>query len=357
MKASQLFSILAAIALICSASVFQGCGDDTKDKKTASSGKASASASDKDDDDEGAGSGSNAESNAIGFYNNLLGFMSASQSPFKDLSKQIKESDDFAKSDSGRPTSWGNIYISARDFKKIPDHKFSAPKTFSSKMQEFFNTRIKTVQDSCKEIVSITDALATYYKAEDYKDDWHKKFLVSAPKLDDLMETIAEANDEMYVQAQEITEEIDRKNLAKSPVGIYVLNMRYMMDKAKEQSRILQNPALKDTRYGTGVSAEEKQQMVDRSKAAADRVDELIKEMDEMAEKYKAVDREKIKGSKLEREYDGFFANYEKGKADLRRIVRDLRERGYFNDQHNVKYYMESLYKSHNNFVDILNGK
>ena len=303
--------------------------------------------------DDGAATDGNA---AIAFHNNLLGFMGASSTPFKKIDQAAKDSQEFINRGSSRP-GWGRIFHSADNFNKIPNYPFVAPDSFNAADREFFNTRIEIVKKSCAELIKLDKELADYYTAEDYKDDWHKKFLVTKHQIYNLMDKIIAANDEMHERSNAITEEIDRRNLAKTPYGVYVLNMRYTLDKAKLQTKALLAPELRDTRYGVGVSEEERMEMIARATSAADQVEALEKEMDEMVAKYQAANREKIKGTNLEREYDGFFKNYESAKPDLTRIIRDLREKGYYNDQHIIKSYQESLVRSHNRFVDILNGK
>ncbi|MDR2463219.1 MAG: YiiG family protein [Verrucomicrobiales bacterium] len=293
---------------------------------------------------------------AVAFHNKLLGFIGTSRAPFKKIDQTIKNSEEFIIRGNSRP-DWGRVFGPMENFDKIPVYPFAAPDSFGAADREFFNTRIELVKTNCAALLKLDRELADYYTAENFKDDWHKKFLVAAPKIYALMDAVADADNEMYERSNAITEEIDRRNLAKTPCGVYILNMRHMLDKAKLQGKALLAPELRDTRYGMGVSDAERDEMIARAKPAADQADALARELDGMAEKYAAADREKIKGTNLEREYDAFFKSYAAARPELTRIIRDLREKGYYNDQHNVKSYMEDLIRAHNRFVDILNGK
>lgn len=350
MKNKNYFFQFSALALMGLAVTFQGCGK--SDKKAEPSKPAAASATAPK-----APSGpvsASAEQAAIPFHNSLLRFMGASQKSFKKIAEEGKKSQEFFASDTGKP-SWGHVLDS--DFEKVPSLKFAAPSSFASGDKDFFNSRIKVVQDSVKQIAKLTGELNTYYAEENYKDDWHKKFLVTEPLIDALFDKISDANTEMFERSDTITEEIDRRNLAKTPLGVYILNMRYVMDKAKAQSALLLRPELRDTRVGTGVSAEEKTEMVAHAKPIAEQAEALLKELDGLVEKYKAVDRGPIKGKKFDGIYDDFFKNYAAYRTDVVRIVRELKENGYQNDQSTIRSGVSSLFRAHNSFVDTLNGK
>jgi hypothetical protein len=194
-------------------------------------------------------------------------------------------------------------------------------------------------------------AMQTYYRAEDYKDDWHKAFLMAKPRLEGLMTRIAKNNKEVYKLADQLSEETDRKNIAKAPDGVFILNMRYMIDKARDRADLIFDNDLADTRYGLGVPDDERRQMLAKAAGICDKFDALTKELDEMCAKYKITDRKAIKGSPAEKIYDGFFDSYEKSNDDMRRIVRELRERGYINAQRTIGGAVGDLVKAHNEFL------
>lgn len=347
MKIHNILFHSATFALLGFALTFQGCGKSDKKDADGTGGSKAAAPS---------GSvGKAAEEAAIPFHNSLLQFMQASRASFKKIAEESNKSQEFFESDNRKP-SW-KAAANDSNFKKVPTLKFAAPASFPTADKDFFNARIKTVQESVARILSLTGELDTYYTEESYKDDWHKKYLVIAPALSALTEKIDDANGEMFKRSDEITEDIDRRNLAKTPLGTYVLNMRYIMDKAKAQGTLLLRPELRDTRVGVGVSAEEKAEMLAYAKPIAEQAEALLKELDALAEKYKAADRGPIKGKSFDGIYDDFFKNYTAYRTDVVRILRELREKGYQNEQPTIQSGIGSLFKAHNKFVDTANGK
>ena len=171
------------------------------------------------------------------------------------------------------------------------------------------------------------------------------------------MARITKNNKEVYKLADQLSEETDRKNIAKAPDGVFILNMRYIIDKAKERADLIFDNNLEDTRYGLGVPDQERRQMLAKAAGLCDKFDAFTKELDEMCAKYKTADRKVIKGSPAEKIYDGFFASYEKSGENMRRIIRELREKGYMNDQRIIGDAVGDLIKAHNEFLKSRGGK
>jgi hypothetical protein len=343
------FPRLAALALLGLALAFQGCGkSDKKDAAAPAGAKAPAAPS-------GSVSGA-AERDAIPFHNKLIAYIRTSQKPFKAISEEAKASQEFFDSENRKPR-WGQVLTGNLDYKKIASSKFATPASFPAADKDFFNARLKTVRDDTTRIIGLINELATYYTAENYRDDWHRKYLLTEIELSALMDKIATANDEMFERSDAITEDIDRRNLAKTPLGVYILNMRYILDKAKAQAGLLLRPELRDTRVGLGVSAKEKAEMLAHAKPIAEQADALLKELDGMVEKFKAVDRAHIKGKAFDGIYDDFFKRYASQRPELVRIIRELRENGYYNEQTTVQSGVGALLREHNRFVDTANKR
>lgn len=355
MKISKFFFALAAFGFLGTALVFQGCGDGSKKKdKTGASAGSAQTTSDDDSDDEGAGD-SEGES-AVAFYNNNLGFRGASQSVFENICKAIEKSEEFIERSSSKP-SWNSVVSPTSQISKIPTVKFGAPADFGKENKEYINKRIDAVKADVAELLKEIDAMKKYYSAEDYKDDWHKAFLMAKPRFETLMGRIAKNNKEVYKLADKLSEEIDRKNVAKMPQGVFILNMRYVIDKVKDRADIILDNDLEDARYGCGVSDEEKVEMLKKTAPICDKYEALSKQLDEMVAKYKDIDKGKIKDTPLAKTYDEFFAKYEKSTEDSRRIIRELRERGYTNEQNTIAGMVGELVRSHNEFLERLQGK
>jgi hypothetical protein len=350
MNAPIHFPRLATLALLGLALAFQGCGK--SDKKDAAQGDAAAGTS-APTAPSGPVSGA-AERDAIPFHNNLISYIGTSQKPFKAIFEMVQKSQEFFDSESRKPT-WGQVFSSNLDYKKITTSKFAAPASFPSADKDFFNARLKIVRENSARLSALVSELDTYYTAENYRDDWHRKYLLTEIVLSALIDKIATANDEMFERSDAITEDIDRRNLAKTPLGVYILNMRYVLDKAKAQARSLLRPELRDTRVGVGVSAEEKAEMLAHAKPIAEQADALLKELDGMVEKFKAADRTPIKGKTFDGIYDDFFKRYTAQRPELVRIIRELRENGYYNDQTTVQSGVSALLREHNRFVDTAN--
>jgi hypothetical protein len=345
-------SRLATLTLLGLALAFQGCGK--SDKKEAAKGDAAAPAgATAPAAPSGPVSGA-AERDAIPFHNNLIAYIGTSQKPFKPISETAKKSQEFFDSESRKPT-WGQVISGNSDYKKIATSKFAAPASFPAADKDFFNARIKIVREGVARLTALIGELDTYYTEESYRDDWHRKYLLSEIELSALIDKIATANDEMFERSDAITEDIDRRNLAKTPLGVYILNMRYVLDKAKAQAGLLLSPELRDTRVGVGVSAEEKAEMLAHAKPIAEKADALLKELDGMTEKFKAADRAPIKGKAFDGIYADFFKRYTAQRPELVRIIRELRENGYYNDQTTVQGGVRALLQEHNRFVDTAN--
>ena len=334
-----------ALALACPLLILAGCGK----LDTTGGGKPSSS---------GAPSGGGGGQSSIAFYNNFLGFRGVSQSIFKDLGETLVTCEKAVDENSGSGRlAWDKIIPPNSQIPKIPDYEFAAPKDFSSANKNYINPRIQSVREDVAALLKEVEAMRAYHKAEDYKDDWYKKFLMAKPRIEALMERIAKNNKEVYKLADTLSEEIDRKNVAKSPVGVFILNMRYMIDKARDRADLILDNNLRDLRYGLGVTDDERRQMIAKVTTICDQLDALTKELDSMSAKYKTADKKIIKGTTAEKVYDGFFDSYEKSGEDMRRIIRDLRERGYTNEQHNVERVLQDLAAAHNNFLKAVQSK
>jgi predicted small lipoprotein YifL len=295
---------------------------------------------------------------SVEFYNSFLGFRGVSQSIFETLEKTIGKSEEYIgrNTNDARP-DWARVVPPTSQIAKIPGYEFTAPGDFAKKDRSYIDTRIEAVRKDVAALLKEIEAMRTYYKAEDYKDDWHKAFLMAKPRLEGLMARIAKTNKEVYKLADQLSEETDRKNIAKAPDGVFILNMRYIIDKAKDRADLIFDNNLGDTRYGLGVPDAEHRQMLAKAAGICDKFDALTKELDEMCAKYKTADRKVIKGSPAEKIYDRFFDSYEESGAHMRGIVRGLREKGYTNSQGVVGDAVGGLVKAHNDFLKSRGGK
>jgi hypothetical protein len=351
MKNIPLFSCLfAATALAAAALTLTGCGK----KITASddSRPAASAKNDKRDENDTGGQSS------IAFYNEFLGFRGVSQSIFEKLNEALDKSENYIGrgANDSRP-DWNQVIPPASQITQIPGYEFTAPGDFSKDNRSYINSRIGTVRKDVAALLKEIATMQTYYKAEDYKDDWHKTFLMARPRIEGLMARIAKNNKEVHKLADQLSEETDRKNIAKAPDGVFILNMRRVIDKTRDRADLIFDNALEDTRYGLGVADEERRQMLGKAAGICDKIDALTKELDEMCAKYKTIDKGVIKGSSAEKIYDGFFTSYEKSNEDMRRIVRELRERGYTNEQRTLGAAVGGLVKAHNEFLKSRGGK
>jgi hypothetical protein len=339
--------ILATAALAGLALTLAGCG-----KKLAAPGT-----SQPDDDDKSSKNSTPSQADtggqsSVAFYNNFLNFRGVSQSIFEKLEEAIDRGEKYIDRDSGdTKPDWDSVIPPTSQIAKIPDYKFTAPGDFAKKDRVHIDTRIEAVRKDVAALLKEIDAMKTYYKAGDYRDDWHKAFLMAKPRLAGLMARIAKNNKEVYKLADQLSEETDRKNIAKAPDGVFILNMRHIIDKARERADLILDNDFEDTRYGLGVPDEERRQMLARATGICDKFDALTRELDEMCAKYKTADKKAIKGAPAEKIYDGFFSSYEESGKDMRRIVRELRENGYTNEQRTISGAVGDLVKAHNNFL------
>jgi len=357
-RTSLPFPAIHALALIGSLLLLPGCSKPAStatkpDDTPTASAPASAPATQNDDAPPASAgdSGGNEGQSSIAFYNYFLSFRGVSQSIFEKVQEAIAKSEEAIDRSSNDDPDWDRIVPSDSQIAKIPTLKFAAPKDFSKANQDYINPRIQTVQQDVATLLKEIDAMRSYYKAEDYKDDWHKKFLMAKPRIETLMARIAKTNKEIYKLADDISEETDRKNIEKAPDGIYILNMRDMIKKARDRADLILDNNLEDTRYGLGVPDDERQQMLAKAATICDQFDAQTKELDAMSAKYKAADTKTIAGTQAEKIYNNFFASYEKSAEDTRRILRDLRETGYTNDQRTIAEVVGTLAGAHDDFL------
>lgn len=346
-KFSTLSCLLATAALASAAFILPGCGKSSK----APNGKQSSTQSAPKGEDTG-DHDSEGQSSVV-FYNNFLGFQGIIQSVFGKIGEALEKGEIYiGRTTSDAKPNWNAAIPPTSKISKIPALKFAAPTDFSKGNQNYINTRIESVKKDVDGLLKEVEAMKTYYKAEDFKDDWHKAFLMAKPRIIATVNRIAKNNKEILKLADQLSEETDRKNIAKSPDGIFILNMRYVIDKARDRADLILDNDFGDTRYGLGVPDEERREMLSKATPICDKIDALTKEIDKMCAEYKAIDRAVIKGSPSEKIYDGFFTSHEKSNEDIRRIIRELRERGYTNDQLTIGRAVSDLVSAHNKFLE-----
>jgi hypothetical protein len=346
-KISACSCIFAALALAGMAFALSGCG-----KKDAAGASSKPAKNNKRDKDVPEGQSS------VVFYNSFLGFRGVSQSVFEKLEKAIARGGEYIGRNTGDAMpNWDGVIAPDSQIAKIPGYDFAAPGDFAKKDRAYIDTRLEAVRKDVAALLKEIEAMKTYYRAGDYKDDWHKAFLMARPRLEGLMARIAKNNKEVYKLADRLSEETDRKNIARAPDGVFILNMRHVIDKARERADLILDNNLGDTRYGLGVPDDERRRMLARASGICDKFDALTREIDAMCAKYKTADKKVIKGSPAEKIYDGFFTSCEKSGDDMRRIVRELRERGYTNDQNTIGGAVGGLVGAHNEFLKSRGGK
>ncbi|MDF9827489.1 hypothetical protein M2447_001582 [Ereboglobus sp. PH5-10] len=301
-----------------------------------------------------------AESDAIEFHNILYGVLAAANKPLEKISKEMTESVSDAHRDhlSDR-TRWRSLRGSGlgKGFPKIPGFDLKPPEAFSSEDKEFFNAGITTVRDSVREIIALIDELETYYAAEDYKDDWFKKVYMTAPRMEALIATIRDASDPLRERVDEITDEIDARNVAKIPVGQWVLNMRGFMKKYRAMTACLLRAEFADPSHGTGITPEQRRARIAAAEEWAAKAEALCAELDELAAEQRAHAIADYEGSRYEKIYHKFYAEYDESKIVIRRVLRGMREKGSIYDQNSIKSDQRDIARHLGEFVRLWNEK
>ncbi|MDR0534868.1 MAG: YiiG family protein [Puniceicoccales bacterium] len=338
MKITHKCIALLAIAL-CGLVTFTACG-----KKSSSSPGRPGSA------DEAGKTGNE----SIALFNDLLAFRKLAFEPLKKITDQTAKSEEFVTRVSSKP-SWNMVLLGINPYEKIAKSKLAAPKSLSSADQEFLNSRIKLAKDGCAELNTIVSTLTAYYKAEDYKDDKHKKFLDTKPRIEALVGQIASACNEALQRADKISDEAERKILEKTPTGAHILAMRDIMAKCREQMAILTDERL--LRVGSGTSYTDASKAGDAAKVKdlADAAEAMTAEINKLADKAKTLDPGVIKKAPAQaRAYENFFKELEKEQGQVRKTIRYIREWGCVgneSDMRNLSQNLSGMTNEHNRFI------
>lgn len=300
------------------------------------------------------------ESEAIEFHNILYGVLGAANKPLEKISKQMAGAVSDAHRDyNSDRTRWRSLRNSGLGdgFPKIPGFDLKPPEAFSSEDKEFFNAGITTVRNSVREIIALIDELETYYSAEDYKDDWFKKVYMTAPRMEALIAAIRDNSDPLRERVDEITDEIDARNVAKIPVGKWVLNMRGFMKKYRAMSACLLRDEFADPSHGTGITPEQRQARIAVAEEWAAKAEALCAELDELAAEQRTLTIADYEGSRYEKIYHKFYAEYDDSKIVTRRVLRGMREKGSIYDQNNIKGDQRDIARRLSEFVELWNEK
>jgi hypothetical protein len=345
--------LLLVLAALCGLLAFTACGK----KNTA--GRPGGSGSSNSD-----GSGDSAGSAAIGFHNKLIDFSKLARDPLRKIVQTTKDSAEYAESqpdrDRGTKPRWNLVLLGNNPYDRLAKNNLAAPDSFSKEDREFFNNRIKLTKDAVAELNKIVGTLTAYYDAGDYKDDKHKKFLDLQPRIETLVRQIAQATGEMGDRSEAIATAAERAALMKDPVGIYILNMRDIMEKCERQMELLTDDRLLQAGSGTESKTDgQKAESVAKVKDLLDPAGTLAKEIASMAEKFKAVDMSALKKRPaLAKDYENFFKTLDNQQGEVRKNLRFANEFGYIgtaSDMRNLSGTVGNVVKAHNDFIDDVN--
>ncbi|MDR1010509.1 MAG: hypothetical protein LBM04_05200 [Opitutaceae bacterium] len=335
--------LAAALGALAALVAFTACGKKTSsgDSSSGLTGKAGAS--------------------AIQFHNQLIEFNKTARQPLQKILDETKKSQEFITYTPGKPM-WHLIFVGINPYDKLAENNLAAPTAFAKDDREYFNSRIKLTKDGATELNKIVSTLITYYRADDYKEDKHQKFLDTEPRIQALVEQIAKATDEMGERSEKIASAAERETLKKEPLGIYILNMRDIMGKCEEQMEILMDERL--VRAGSGTESKtdaQKAEAYAKVKDLLDPAEALSKEIADMAVTFKATDMSTLKkrtAPTLAKDYEEFFEKLEKQQADVRQNIRFAKEWGYIGTESSMKNLggtVRDVIGAHNRFIDDVN--
>lgn len=341
-------SYLLSAVLVGGCLIFAGCGDKSG-KGQKSSGSSSSS------------SGESAGSDAIQFHNTLIGFTKLAREPLMKIMQTSKKSVDWVERErviTEKPM-WNLVLSGINPYTKVAKFNLGAPKSFSKDDQTFFNDRIASVKKDTGELNELVAMLVQYYKAEDYKDDKHKKSLDAQQRIQVLVRQIAQACGEMGARSEKIASAAERENLKKNPVGIYILNMRDIMEKCEAQMDVLTDERLLRVGSGTNFTDESKAKAAAAVKDLTDKAEAFSKEIAGMAEKFKAVDKSALgKRPQLAKDYENFFKTLDDQQGTVRKNIRRAKEFGYVGNKSDMQLLsgsIKNVVQAHNGFINSLN--
>ena len=348
---SKLWTRTLAVCCVLSALSFAACGDGKKDDD-ANGGKSVADANAPDLSEK-------AGSEAIGFHNTLVEFNKTARAPLRKTLSILKDSIGWIERDGAthEKPMWGQVLIGINPLEKTAKFKIAPPASLPKADQEFFKARIASVKADAEALNKLIHEITAYYKANDYKDDKHKKIKDADPVITGLVQKIAQATGEMGERSEQIASAAERKALEKLPQGIFILNMRDIMAKAEEQINLITDERL--VRQGSGTNFTDASKVADAAKVKdiADKLDAVTAELKELTAKTRDIKTDKI-SKNLAEAYANFFKALDDQQGTIRDKIRWIKEWGNAGSKGDIKNTADSyknLLNRHNRFIDISN--
>jgi hypothetical protein len=300
-------------------------------------------------------------SDAIEFHNSLLEFRKLAMEPLDKTTETLNDSIEWIEwegSSSGKPR-WNFVLLGINPYAKVAQINLSAPSSFSKDDRQLFDEGISQIKKETGELNTIIDSLVSYYNAEDYKDDNHKKIKDLQPVIESKVTAIEETSQRLGERSEELASIEERKLLEKDPLGVYILAMRDFNAKAEEQMAILMDDRL--LREGSGTS------FTDASKAAAaakvkdltDAAEEAGREVAAQLDLARNLNIETIeKRTVLLNDYRDFLKTAEEQQEEVRKTIRRVREWGNIGNEGDMELLygtIGDLWDAHNDFIDSAN--
>jgi hypothetical protein len=314
----------------------------------------------------GKGGGSRNEDNDSGgsvieFHNSLMEFRDLAAEPLNKTIETLNDSIDWIEREGAthEKPRWNFVLLGINPYDKLAGIDLSVPSSLSKDDRQLFDEGIAQIRKETGELNTIIDSLVSYYNAEDYKDDKHKKIKDLRPVIEEKVSAIREASYRMGERSEELASIEERKQLEKDPLGVYILAMRDFNAKAEEQIEILMDDRL--LREGSGTS------FTDASKAAAaakvkdltDAAEETGKEVAATLESARKLSLKTLEErTVLLNDYKNFLKEAEEQQDEVRKTIRYIREWGNIGNENDMRMFYNTigyLWDAHNRFIDSAN--
>jgi hypothetical protein len=300
-------------------------------------------------------------SGAIEFHNSLLEFRKLATAPLDKIMDTLNDSIDWIEREGAthEKPRWNLVLIGINPYDKLAQSKLSAPSSFSEDDRRLFDEGIGQIRKETGELNTIIDSLVSYYNAEDYKDDKHKKVQDLQPVIESKIAVIVETNQRLGERSEELASAEERTLLENDPLGVYILTMRDFNAKAEEQMAILMDDRLLREGSGTSFTDASKAAAAAKVKDLADAAEEAGKEVAAQLDSARNVNLETIeKRTALLNDYRDFLKTAQEQQDEVRKTIRYIREWGYIGNEGNMQMLyntIDDLWDAHNDFIDSVN--
>lgn len=219
------------------------------------------------------------------------------------------------------------------------------------------------------ELAALNDSFVDYFKGAGAKEENFKKYTDEKTRLAERIKKARADAAKLDSLALAIALKGEARTLPKNPCGIYIINMREVIDAARQFFPILENPALKQrdayrdrANKRPPETEDEKAARMALAADAAAKLDGIASQVSALIASHKTLDTGAIRyenKSAVETSVRALSRFYDDdGPAlleNIGKISAELREKGAIRDYDRIESRMRNLYHYHDEFVGMFN--